>query len=247
MSFGQKHKEVTKTELKLVFIHGAGTSGLSFYYQSKHFRNSKAIDLPGHPAGAPCKSINDYVEWVRGFIAARGYKDVVLCGHSMGGAISLAYAHKYPEELKGLVLMNTGAKLKVSETILDSCKVDTAEQKAIWLKYHEAHFECPDKDIKLLLTQKTENIGPSTEKLDLEACNDFDMMGELSNFSIPSQIICGEEDKLTPPKYSQYLNDNLEDSDLTIIQKSGHFSQLDSHKQVNQSIEQFIAKTKQLA
>ena len=73
------------------------------------------------------------------------------------------------------------------------------------------------------------------------------MMGELSNFSIPSQIICGDEDKLTPPKYSQYLNDNLKDSDLTIIKQSGHFSQLDSHKQVNQSIEQFLAKTKQLA
>ena len=38
---------------------------MSFYYQLRHFRNSKAIDLPGHPAGTPCTSIDGYVEWVR--------------------------------------------------------------------------------------------------------------------------------------------------------------------------------------
>ncbi len=233
-------------QLKLVFIHGAGTSGLSFYYQSKHFRNSKALDLPGHPTGTPCESINDYVEWVRGFIAARGYKDIILCGHSMGGAISLAYANKYPEEVKGLVLMNTGAKLKVSPKIFNSCKVTSAEQASTWLKHHETHFKCPDDDIKHLLTQKTKTIGPNIEITDLKACDNFDMMNQVSSLNIPTQIICGDNDLLTPPNYSQYLSDNITDSDLTVIPGSGHFSQLDSHKIVNQTIEQFLIKMKSL-
>lgn len=232
--------------MKLVFIHGAGTSGLSFYYQSKHFRNSKAIDLPGHPAGSPCQSIHDYVEWIRGFIAARGYKDVILCGHSMGGAISLAYAHKYPGEIKGLVLMNTGAKLKVSEDIFNSCHIETAEQHATWLKYHEAFFECPDADIKKLLTQKTNIIGPETENLDLQACNDFDMLDQLEDIKLPVEIICGAYDQLTPTKYSEYLKEKITDANLTVIEQSKHFSQLDSHKQVNQAIERFIGHVKKL-
>ena len=78
--------------MKLVLIHGAGNSSLSFYYQLRHFRNSKAIDLPGHPAGKPCDTVDGYVEWVRGFVTARRYKDVVLAGHSMGGAIAMQYA-----------------------------------------------------------------------------------------------------------------------------------------------------------
>ncbi|GIS95853.1 MAG: hypothetical protein CM1200mP22_30900 [Dehalococcoidia bacterium] len=72
--------------MKLVFLHGAGNSSLSYYYQLRHFRNSKAIDLPGHSTGQACNDIPSYLEWVRGFITARRYKDVVLCGHSMGGA-----------------------------------------------------------------------------------------------------------------------------------------------------------------
>ena len=72
--------------MKLVFLHGAGSSSLTYYYQLRHFRNSKAIDLPGHSTGKACHDIDSYLEWVRGFITARRYKDVVLCGHAMGGA-----------------------------------------------------------------------------------------------------------------------------------------------------------------
>ena len=105
--------------MKLVFLHGAGNSSLSFYYQLRHFRNSKALDLPGHPDGVPCDSIEGYVEWVRGFIKARRYKDVVLCGHSMGGAIAQMYALRYPEEIRGLILIGTGAKLKVDSNYIN--------------------------------------------------------------------------------------------------------------------------------
>ena len=87
--------------MKLVFIHGAGNSSLSFYYQLRHFRNSKAIDLPGHPDGIPCNSIEGYLEWVRGFIKARRYKDVVICGHSMEG------------QLHNSTVLNTRMSLKV--------------------------------------------------------------------------------------------------------------------------------------
>ena len=92
--------------MKLVFIHGSGSSSLSFYYQLRHFRNSKALDLPGHPSGTPCTSINGYLEWVRGFNTARRYKDVVLCGHSMGGATVTQFALDHQSLIKGLVLMN---------------------------------------------------------------------------------------------------------------------------------------------
>lgn len=230
--------------MKIVFIHGAGTSGLSFYYQTKHFRNSKAIDLPGHPVGTPCDTISEYVEWVRGFIAARGYKDIVLCGHSMGGAISLLYALKYPTEVKGLVLMNTGGKLRVSKTILDSCKIESKDQLNTWAKYHKANYECPDRDIQELLTQKTVAIGPSTEQHDLKACNDFDVMSSLPNLTIPTNIICGSEDQLTPVKYAKHLNSEIKNSEITIVPNSKHFSMLDNHKQVNQSIDSFLYKLK---
>ena len=113
--------------MKLVFLHGAGCSSLSFYYQLRHFRNSKALDLPGHPEGAACTDVDGYLEWVRGFITARRYKDVVLCGHSMGGAITLKYALRYPEELKGIILLGTGP---ASGSIPNTCNGPPTPAKA---------------------------------------------------------------------------------------------------------------------
>ena len=136
--------------MKLVFLHGAGSSSLSFYYQLRHFRNAKAIDLPGHPDGQPCASIEGYLEWVRGFIKARRYKDVVLCGHSMGGAIAQLYALKYPEELKGIILMGTGAKLRVHPDYLERGR-QPGEGSSRWLEGHQSYFNGVEPDLHQLL------------------------------------------------------------------------------------------------
>ena len=125
--------------MKLVFLHGAGSSSLAFYFQLRHFRNSKAIDLPGHPGGKACTSIEGYLEWVRGFNTARRYKDVVLCGHSMGGAITLLYALKYPEELRGIILIGTGARLRVHEKYLNRCR-EPGDDNGIWMEGQKEYF-----------------------------------------------------------------------------------------------------------
>ena len=86
--------------MKLVFVHGAGESSLSFYYQLRHFRNSKGLDLPGHPGGRPCSSVEGYVEWVRGFIAARRYKDVVI-ENSLISEVGPHYPDQSPVRVQG--------------------------------------------------------------------------------------------------------------------------------------------------
>ena len=132
--------------MKLVFLHGAGNSGLSFYYQLRHFRNSKAIELPGHPTGKACTTIDGYLEWVRGFNAARRYKDVVLCGHYMGGAIALLYALRYPEELRGIILIGTGARLRVHPDYLHRAE-ETGEGNLQWLEGQKEYYGGLEADI----------------------------------------------------------------------------------------------------
>ena len=166
--------------MKLVFLHGAGSSSLSYYYQLRHFRNSKAIDLPGHTSGKACNDIESYLEWVRGFITARRYKDVVLCGHSMGGAIALLYALRYPEELKGLILMGTGARLRVHPDYLDRCR-QPGPDNSNWLASHMENFKAVAPDMHPVLSQRAEEVGPEVELNDLLACDKFDVMDQLEN------------------------------------------------------------------
>ena len=226
--------------MKLVFIHGAGSSSLAFYYQLQHFRNSKALDLPGHPTGRPCPTIEQYLEWVRGFTAARRYKNMVICGHSMGGAISMLYALRYPEEVRGIILMGTGARLRVHPDYLQLGR-DSVEDTSRWLENQMAYYPGVAQDMVQSLKRRSMEIGPSVELNDLMACDRFDVMDEIQNINLPTLVICGDQDTMTPVKYADYLSENIPGAKKVIVPGASHFVQLQKYKQVNASIEEFVA------
>ena len=229
--------------MKLVFLHGAGGSSLSFYYQLRHFRNSKAIDLPGHPSGKACTSIEGYLEWVRGFNSARRYKDVVLCGHSMGGAITLLYSLLYPEELRGIILIGTGARLRVHPDYLKRC-AEPGENNKGWMQWHMGSYQAVETDIYQVLQRRATEVGPKVDLNDYLACDKFDIMEQVHNIRLPSQVICGSEDTMTPVKYADYLAQEIPGAQREIIPGGTHYVQLEKYQQVNRQIEQFLATLK---
>ena len=228
--------------MKLVFLHGAGDSSLSYYYQLRHFRNSKAIDLPGHSTGKVCHDIESYLEWVRGFITARRYKDVVLCGHSMGGAIALLYAIRYPEELRGLILMGTGARLRVHPDHLERCR-EPGSDNSNWLAGYMKNYKHVSQDMQPVLTQRALELGPEVQLNDLLACDRFDVMDRLGEIDLPTRVLCGSNDVMTPVKYADYLVEHLPNAKQTVI-PGGHFVQMEEYKKVNEEIETFMAELK---
>ena len=229
--------------MKLVFLHGAGCSSLSFYYQLRHFRSAKAIDLPGHPDGKPCETIDGYLEWVRGFIKARRYKNVILCGHSMGGAIAMRYAHRYPEELRGLVLLGTGARLRVHPYYLERCE-EPGEDNVPWLEKHLEYYQDVQQEVFPVLRQRAAEVGPQVELNDLRACDGFDMMESVGEIKLPTRVICGSNDSMTPVKYSQFLANSIDGASPSIIPGGSHFVHMEKYQAVNLEIEDFVASFK---
>ena len=229
--------------MKLVFLHGAGGSSLSFYYQLRHFRNSKAIDLPGHPTGKACESIEGYLEWVRGFNTARRYKDVILCGHSMGGAIAQLYALRYPDELKGIILIGTGARLRVRTDIMDLCATP-GEDNADWMEGQKHYYEGVEQDIYQVLMRRASEVGPAVELNDFQACDNFDIMDEVSDIRLPTQVVCGSDDVMTPVKYSDYLGSQIVEADVLVIPGGSHYVHLEKYQNVKEQIERFLGTLK---
>lgn len=229
--------------MKLVMVHGAGASSLSFYYQLRHFRNSKAIDLPGHPTGKACNSIDRYVDWVRGFNTARRYKDVVLCGHSMGGAIALQYALRYPDELKGMILIGAGARLKVEARYIQECE-NAVDDNSEWLESRREIYKDVEDDINQVLMRRTLEIGPEVELNDLKACDEFDVMDKVHKIDLPTHVMCGADDVATPVKFTEYLAENIPGAQHEVIDGGGHHVQLERYQRVNDQIERFMASLK---
>ena len=229
--------------MKLVFVHGAGESSLSYYYQLRRFRASKGIDLPGHPVGKPCASIEGYVEWVRGFITARRYKDVVLCGHSMGGAITQLYALKYPDELRGIVLLGTGARLRVHPQYLKDCE-DGLHEPDSWLEKRTPDYAKIEPELGEALLRRLGEVGPAVKLNDYLCCDRFNIMDRVQEIGLPVQIITGSEDVMTPVKYADYLADKIPSSREAIIDGATHWVQLERYQEVNSTIEEFLSTIK---
>ncbi|MCS7207129.1 MAG: alpha/beta hydrolase [Dehalococcoidia bacterium] len=231
--------------MQLVLVHGAGGSSLSFYYQVRHFGPlADAVDLPGHPKGKPCTSIPAYAEWVRGYIWGKGYQDVVLVGHSMGGAIAQWYALHYPEELRGIVLIGTGARLRVRPDILQMCQeaITDPVKRQEWLNMREQGLTKIAPDLKALLMERTLQVGPAVQLNDFLCCDKFDIMQQVQEIRLPTLIIVGTEDILTPVKYSDYLAQKIPGAQEVVIRDATHSVHLEKPNEVNSAIEAFLAR-----
>jgi pimeloyl-ACP methyl ester carboxylesterase len=226
----------------VVFCHGSGGRHHHWLYQLKGLKgkiNPLAVDLPGHgrSEGEPADEIAVYRDWLHRFAGALGIGPFVAAGHSMGGAIALDYALNYPEDILGLILVGSGARLRVLPAFLEKLQEGVVPAALADFLY------CPDAPQELLQKGREEvaSTAASVYQADLSACDKFDVTDKLSHISRPVIMICGSEDRLTPVKYSHYLAEKLPSGKVTVIDGAGHMVMLEKPEAVNRAIEAFIA------
>ncbi|MFX1300159.1 MAG: alpha/beta fold hydrolase, partial [Promethearchaeota archaeon] len=182
------------------------------------------LDLPGHGQSEPLEgeiTVQRFAGIVAQLIQKIVHKGVVVIGHSLGGAITLQLAFDHASLLDGLVLVGTGAKLGVLPAILEGLR--TNYQAGIELATGQMAF-AKGADLALVERCKDECLRCPQEVgyNDFVACNNFDVRERLSEIKVPSLVVVGDEDKLTPVKWSQYLAAHLQNAKLTVIELAGH-------------------------
>jgi pimeloyl-ACP methyl ester carboxylesterase len=233
-------------ERPLVFIHGSGDSGRIWRSQVDYFGPARAfaIDLPGHGERAdtlpPEVSVLDYTRAARAIIWNELRLDhPIIAGHSLGGAIALMMGLEYGNDLGGLILIGTGARLRVHPDLLEGARTtsDGATRQLKSLAFAPGHAETMLDD---MLAEEQARPTPSMLYRDLAACNIFDCMARLAEIALPTLIICGTEDRLTPVKYSQYMHDHIAGSSLRLIPDAGHYVMREQPQEVNRTIEEWL-------
>jgi pimeloyl-ACP methyl ester carboxylesterase len=233
----------------LVFIHGSGDSGRIWRLQVEHFGKERAfaIDLPGHGERAdtlPAEiTVEDYARAVHEVITSGlRLQRPIIAGHSLGGAIALQMGLEYGEELGGLILIGTGARLRVSPVILQEARdaPDLAREHTNALCLLPEHV--PTIGAQILREQvKTK---PGILYRDLLACDTFDVISRLHEITLPTLVICGSEDLMTPPKYSTFLHAHLSGVEggarLHIFPEAGHYVMWEQPEMVNQAIKEWL-------
>ncbi|NLN86799.1 MAG: alpha/beta hydrolase, partial [Syntrophomonadaceae bacterium] len=76
---------------------------------------------------------------------------------------------------------------------------------------------------------------------DFTACNNYDVAARLDQIKIPVLILVGDQDKMTPVKNSQYLQENIPGAVLHIIPAAGHHLMLEKPAQTTAAIGDFLA------
>ncbi|MFZ7113068.1 MAG: alpha/beta fold hydrolase [Desulfatiglandales bacterium] len=236
----------TERSPALLFIHGAGGDGGIWDHQAAYFRGTHLayrIDLPGHGGSTPLgeETIPAYARWVRKTIE-RALPDtpLILVGHSMGGAIVQELAGKPPPCLKGVVLVGTGAKLKVMPEIFEML---TKRPETFFATIDLAAFH-PDtpEDVKAPVIRNMLKCPAVIIYSDFKACDRFDNREDLQDIRVPVLILCGARDKLTPVRYSEYLHAKLPSSQIEIIPGAGHMVMVEKPGAVNRSLDRFLCK-----
>ena len=228
----------------LILIHGAGGSRLHWPTEIRRMDSELvySLDLPGHgqSPGEGESTIDGYSKCVLDWMEANDIERAVFVGHSMGGAISLKIALDNKERAAGLVLVGTGGRLRVHPMILELTANPKNLSEAVDLVNSYAFSpQAPPRMVELARARMAETR-PEVLHVDFKACDAFDALNRLGEISVPTQVICGEDDKLTPVKYSYFMAEAIHGACLETVEGAGHMVMLEKAEDVAAILKSFL-------
>lgn len=227
----------------VLFLHGAGGTQENWRFQMRHLGpkwHAVAVDLPGHgdSQGEGSCSVPEYRDFAREFLDALTLSRVVLVGHSMGGGIAQSFALAYPDRLAALVLVGTGARLRVHPDIFAAIHTGVKEAARLISGWAFSSAALP-----ATVAQGAEAFARNRAAVlegDYRACDAFDLTGEIVAIRVPTLVLCGEEDRLTPVKYARFMHQRIPGATLEIVPGAGHMVMLEKPADVNRALIAFL-------
>ena len=239
----------------VVLIHGFPLSAQLWTRQADALPKQWTLlapELPGfgRSRARPETSMDDLARAVFGAMDAAGIERAVIGGISMGGYITFAMYRQAPERFAGLILVDTRATP-------DNDQQKDGRRKAIATVRERGPSAIADDMLPKLLGETTKREQPALlqEVRRMIEGNSSDaiagaleaMRGRpdstpvLSRITLPTLIVCGEEDILTPPSESRAMHAAIGGSRLEIIEGAGHLSNIERPGPFSDALASFLA------
>jgi pimeloyl-ACP methyl ester carboxylesterase len=244
----------------VVLIHGLGSRGIldwqRVFPELTNNYHVIAIDLPGfggsdnHQMQYAPEKYARLVNWV---VTEYAHETVIVIGHSMGGAVSLRYAHNYPEQVSRLVLIEAAGILQRTVFIKHMAKVPVTYE---WLASYQQTVSALGKLIRkmaskvdgwtqsLLVTldrmpdipQLMMSSGLAQQYLykDRSSMNAAlglvyeDFSATVREVDVPTHIVWGEHDSVAPIRTGKVLGGLMPNAELHVIREAGHVPMVDN-------------------
>lgn len=252
VAVGDTVVEVSGEGAPLVFVHGFTTTAEFWREQIEAFsarHQMIRINLPGHGCSPRPEdrnyTIDAFVEDVLEVYRALAIDPAVLIGLSMGGTVAQTFALSYPERVKALVLVGAtphglGSDVNVDNVLkaIEDLGVVTASQKVIERSFGSAASRALIDFAKKEVAQTPAFVARQA----IASLNASDSRPKLGDIRVPTLVIVGEEDIITPPTESQILAEGIPNSRLYNIPAAGHFPMLEQPNTFNQLLGDFLVR-----
>ena len=237
----------------LVLIHGAGDSSAVWEKQTAYFSKSHqvlAVDLPGHGARVREPGMDrheKYAQEVCRIMDQQSISKAVVAGHSMGGAVALTMALEHPDRLQGLILVATGARMKMRPDFLEEAR-KTAEiygsevpSATHIIPVEQMVHPAIPTDVVQWLKDRIGRASAQATYADFQANNNFDVMNRLGEIRTPTLVVGGSDDRMAPRKFAEFLANGIPGARLEMLDPCGHYPQVEQEEAFNRAVELFVA------
>lgn len=241
----------------IIFVHGFPLNKSMWNKQISEFKDDFRVisyDIRGHgntEVGNADFSIDLFARDLICFMDALKIDKAILCGFSMGGYISLNAIENFPERFSALILSDTSCVADTPEArekrlrTIDTIKANGME------KYADESIKnlfAPDSiAIKTTEIESVKEMILKTSKLSIyntlhALSNREETCSKLMQINVPTLILVGKEDKITPPEAAQWMHERINESSMKIIEQAGHLSNLENALEFNDQLRKFLAK-----
>jgi 3-oxoadipate enol-lactonase len=231
----------------IVFLHGVGSDKSVWHPQLGHFGRSRraiAFDYPGYGDSDPAPegtTRDDYAAAILSAMRELGVPRAHVCGLSLGGVIAMALHHAAPDACASLILADTFALHPEGRGITDRSIAGSRDLPAMAEARVDFLLAQPaDPNVRREVVETMSRIDPSAYRIGAEAVWLADQRDRSRAIAAPTLVICGEQDKPTPPALSRELAAMIAGARLAMIAGAGHLTNLEKPAEFNALVAAFI-------
>lgn len=236
-----------------MFVHGFTTTAEFWREQIETFSSRYRvvrINLPGHgisprPDGRDY-TISAFADDVLEVFRALEIDEAVLVGLSMGGTVAQSFTLCHPGRVRALVLVGAtphglGEDVNADNVLkaIDELGVVTASQRVIERSFGHA----ASADLVNFAKEEVAQTPAFVARQAIASLNASDSRGRLGEIRVPTLVVVGYEDIITPPAESAVLAEGIPDSRLEVIADAGHFPMLEQPGIFNRVLDKFLTET----
>lgn len=196
-------------------------------------------------------SLEDLADDVHALMSKLGHAHFVLGGVSMGGYVALAYLRRHPETLRGLILANTRAGADTDEARQRRFKavseVTTRGTAGLAASFPQTALAPGSVETRRdLVGQLHDWIAEANPMAvigaQLAMANRPDSTAALAGIAVPTLVIAGEDDGVTPPEEARRMAEAIPGATIATIPGAGHLSNMEQPEAFNEAVRAFMAQ-----